>query len=85
MADGDAAEVDPSPTASERGHQGVVLVGFFLKLLVAGKVHAKACLEEDEGAVFEVEGVDFWGLVSRHSSGVDDVVGRLLSGCNKVV
>ena len=59
MADGDAYEVDPSPIASERGHQGVVLVGFFLQLLVAAEVPAEADLEEGEGAVLAVEGVNF--------------------------
>ena len=38
MASGDAYEFDPSPIASERGHQGVVLVGFSLELLVAAEV-----------------------------------------------
>ena len=54
VADGDAYEVDPFPVASERGRQGVVLVGFFFELLAAAEVHAEADLEEDEGAVLAV-------------------------------
>ena len=48
VADGDAYEVDPSPVASERGHQGAVLVGCLLELLVAAEVPALADLEEGE-------------------------------------
>ena len=85
MADGDANEVNPAPIASKRGHQGVVLVGFFLELLVAAKVHAEADLEEDEGAVLAVEGVDSRERLGRHSLGVDDVGSRPRSGCHKAV
>ena len=59
MADGDVYEVNPAPIASERCHQGVLLVVFFLELLVTADVPAKADLEEDEGADLAVEGVDF--------------------------
>ena len=75
MTDGNADEVDLSPIASERGHQGVVLLDFFLELLVAAEVPAKADLEEDKGAALSVEGVVVRGRVGRHSSGVDDVGG----------
>ena len=44
----DAYEINPAPIASERGHQGVLLVGFFIELLVAAEVHAEADLEEDK-------------------------------------
>ena len=83
MADGNANEVNPSPITSERGHQGVVLIGFFLELLVATEVLAEADLEEDEGVVLAVEGVDFRGHVGRHLKGVvDDVEGSPRSGCH---
>ena len=85
MAVGDAHEVNPSPIMSERGHQGGVLIDFFLELLVAAEVPAKADLEEDEGAVFAAEGVDARGRVGRNFSGVDDVGGRPRSGCHQVV
>ena len=85
MADGDAYEVNPAPIVSERGHQEVVLGDFFLELLVASEVPAEADLEEGEGTILAVEGVDFRGRVGRHSSGVDDVGGRPRSGCHQVV
>ena len=84
-ADGGAEEVDPSPVASKRGHQGVVLVRFLLELLVAAEVPANADLKEDEGAVLAVEEVDVPGRVGRHLSGVDDVGGSPRSGCHQVL
>ena len=42
MADGDTYEVILAPIASERGKQGVILVGFFLALLVAAEVPAES-------------------------------------------
>ena len=85
VADEDANEVNPSPITPERGHQGVVLIGFYLELLVAADVPSEADLEEHEGAVLGIQGVDFRGRVDRHSSGVDDVAGppplRLPSSC----
>ena len=42
MADGDAYEVNPAHVASKRGQQWVVLVDFFLALLAAAEVLAKA-------------------------------------------
>ncbi len=85
MADGDTYEVDSLPIASERGHKGDVLIGLFLELLVVAQILAEADLEEDEGAVLAVEGVDFRALVGRHSSGVDDVGGCPRFDCHKDV
>jgi len=85
VADGDTNEVDPSLITSDRDHQGVVLLGFFLGFLVAAEVPANADLKEDEGAVLAVEEVDVPGRVGRHLSGVDDVGGSPRSGCHQVV
>ena len=75
VADGDADELDASPISSEGAKEGVVLLGLLGELVVAPEVPAEADLEEDEGAVLAVEGVEVRSGVGWHSSGVYDVRG----------
>jgi hypothetical protein len=66
-------ELHPSLVFSESRDKGGVLLGIFVELGVASEVPAKADLDEDECALFFVEG----GRVGRESvwdpSCVDDV------------
>ena len=51
VADVDAEELDASPISSKGAKEEVVLLGLLGELVVAAEVHAKANLEENEGAV----------------------------------
>ena len=75
VADGDANELDASPISSEDAKEGVVLLGILGELVVAAEVPAESDLEEEEGAVLAVEGVEVRRGVGWHSLGVDDVRG----------
>ena len=75
VADGDADELYASPISSETAKEGGVLLGLLGELVVAAEVPAKSDLEEYEGAVLAVEGVEVRSGVGWHSSGVDDVRG----------
>ena len=73
VADGDANEVDSPPISSEGAKEGVVFLGLLGELVLEAEIPAEADLEEDEGAVLAVEGVEVRSGVGWHSSGVDDV------------
>ena len=85
VADGDANELDASLTSSESAKEGVVLLVLLGELVVAAEVPAKADLEEDEGAVLVVEGVEVRIGVGWYSWGVDDVRGGSHSCRHQVV
>jgi hypothetical protein len=80
VADREGHKLHPSPVFSEGRDEGGVLLGIFVKLNVAAEVHAKADLDEDEGALLFVEG----GRVGRGSvwdpSCVDEVRCCAMSG-----
>jgi hypothetical protein len=75
VADGDVDELDASPISSKGAKEGMVLLGLLGDLAVAAEVPVEADLEEDEGGVLAVEGVEVRSGVGWHSSGVDDVRG----------
>jgi hypothetical protein len=75
MADGDAYELDASLVFAEGCEKRAVFLVLLGVFLVAAEVPAKAGLEDDERAVFPVEGAPVGGWVSWHSECVDDVGG----------
>jgi hypothetical protein len=75
VADGDTNKLYASLMSSEGSEYGEVLVGLLVVFLVAAKIPAETDLEEDEGTVLQVEGVDVGGCVGWHSSCVDYVGG----------
>ena len=77
VADGDGHEYHLPPHRLQSGDEWGVLGGLLLKPLVAPEVLAESDLEDDEDALFAVEGVRVRRRGVWYSSGVDKVGGRV--------
>jgi hypothetical protein len=63
VADGDSYELDASSVSSESANEEGIMLYPLSELVLAAEVHAKADLEEDEGAMLTLEGVGVRGAV----------------------
>ena len=79
VADGDGHEYHLSPQRLEGVDKLGVFCGLLLKPLVAPEVLAKSDLEDEEDALFAVEGVWVRRRGVWYSSGVDEVGGGAMS------
>ena len=84
VADRDGDELHFTPDGFEGGDEGSVLGGLLLKPLLTSEVPTEADLDDDECALFQVEGgrVRGWGV--RDSSGVDEVGGGSMAHFVKI-
>ena len=73
MTDREGDKLDPSPLSFEGRDEGEVLLGIFVELVVAAEVLAEADLDDDEGALFYVEGCRVGRRSVWDSSCVDEV------------
>ena len=80
MSDGEGDELHSPPVLPEGLDEGKVLVGLVFSFVLASQVPAESDLDDDEDAVFLVEGVRVRGWGVWYSSGVDEVRCRAVAG-----
>ena len=80
VSDGEGDELHSPPVLPEGLDEGKVLVGLVFSFVIASQVPAESDLDDDEDAVFLVEGVRVRGWGVWYSSGVDEVRCRAVAG-----
>ena len=80
MVDREGDKLHPSLVSSESRDMGRVLLGLFVELGVAAEVPAEADLDDDEGALFYVEGCLVGRGIVCDPSYVDEVRCCAMSG-----